>query len=282
MISLKAFWSGVAMISEQTRAQIKGFLEGFMQSLVIKHKTPFRKASDIRSTSVSSAKGDIKPFHEALLPEGILRINEFERSFSTKLGTSFAECARLIAKNNYVIAVREYRVEGKIPRDAIRTIEALVNEIGSIGMRRSYLSMVREVLEIKGPADVARYRRADLYLQDANGNRMFFEIKSPQPNKGQCLEVADRFLSIHALVGAGPPAVATYYAMAYNPFGMEKALYNWSFANRYLDMDTQVLIGKEFWDVLGGADTYEELLEIYQEVGREKGRDVLDQLALDY
>lgn len=270
------------MISQQTRSQIKGFLEGFMQGLVIEHKTPVRKASDIRPTRIYSAKPDIKPFHEALLPEGILRINEFERSFSTKLGTTFAESARLIAKDHYAQAVREYRVEGKISRDAIRIIEALVDEIGANGMKRSYLDMVGGVLIAKGPPEIDRVRRADLYLQDTTGNEIFFEIKSPQPNKGQCLEVADRFLSIHALRRAGPPAVKTYYAMAYNPFGMEKASYNWSFATRYLDINNQVLIAKEFWDILGGADTYEELLDIYREVGREKGRDVLDQLALDY
>jgi len=217
-----------------------------------------------------------------MLSEGILRISEFERSFSTKLGTTFAECARLIAKDHYAQAVREYRVEGKISRDAIRIIEALVDEIGTNGVARSYLDMVVEVLAAKGPPEVARARRADLFLQDTSGNEIYFEIKSPQPNKGQCLEVADRLLTIHALRRAGPPTVKTYYAMGYNPFGMEKASYNWSFATRYLDINNQVLIGKEFWDTLGGADTYEELLEIYREVGREKGRDVLDQLDLDY
>ena len=211
-----------------------------------------------------------------------MRINEFERSFSTKLGTTFAESARIIAKDFYVQAVREYSIEGKVSRDAVHIIESLVNEIGAGGMTRSYLDMVKEVLSAGGSQEVARSRRADLYLKDKGGNEIFFEIKSPQPNKGQCLEVADRFLTAHALRRAGPPTVRTYYAMAYNPYGVEKTSYNWSFANRYLDINNQVLIGTEFWDTLGGAETYEELLELYREVGREKGRDVLDQLALDY
>jgi hypothetical protein len=33
---------------------------------------------------------------------------------------------------------------------------------------------------------------------------------------------------------------------------------------------------------VGGPGTYEEVLSIYQEVGKEKGPDMLDQLALDY
>ncbi|MBU2540751.1 MAG: hypothetical protein KJ593_02515 [Candidatus Omnitrophica bacterium] len=34
--------------------------------------------------------------------------------------------------------------------------------------------------------------------------------------------------------------------------------------------------------MVGGSGTYEEVLGIYQEVGKEKGSDMLDQLALGY
>lgn len=33
---------------------------------------------------------------------------------------------------------------------------------------------------------------------------------------------------------------------------------------------------------MGGPGTYEEVLGIYQEVGQEKGPDMLDQLAMGY
>jgi hypothetical protein len=49
-----------------------------------------------------------------------------------------------------------------------------------------------------------------------------------------------------------------------------------------MDFENEVLIGKEFWDIVGGPGTYEEILSIYQEVGREKGPDMLDQLAMGY
>ena len=270
------------MISNTTRAEIKGFLEGFIHGMVMEHKTPTRKASDIRPTRSYSAKGDIKPFHEALLPEGILKINEFERSFSTKLGKTFEECARLISKEHYAQAIRGYRTEGKVSLEAIRIIEASVSWIDNNGMARPYPDIVNEVLNAKGPPEVTRPKICDLYLQDTSGNEVFFEIKSPQPNKGQCLEVADRFLTIHAFRQAGPPRVNTYYAMAYNPYGVDKAAYKWSFGTRYLDINNEVLMGKEFWDFIASPGTYEELLEIYHEVGREKGPDILDQLALDY
>ncbi len=61
--------------------------------------------------------------------------------------------------------------------------------------------------------------------------------------------------------------------MSYNPYGTRQA-YRWSFARKHLDMDTQVLIGPEFWNLLGGPGTYEEVLSIFGEVGTEH-RDTL-------
>ncbi len=270
------------MIKPETRAIMKGYLEGFIQSVTNQHRNPNLKPSESRPTLSYSKEGKIKPFHEALLPEGVLRINEFERSFSTKMGTTFEECARLIGSDKYKDAQRGLRISGTVSQAAIQTIETTVNAIGSGGANANYLDIVHNVVTAAPGGGEPRQRIADLYLLDVQGNEIFFEIKSPKPNKGQCLEAADRLLQIHAIRGKGAPAVRTYYAMAYNPYGEEKSSYKHSFAVRYMDVDNQVLIGAEFWNLVGGPGTYEEILELYREVGREKGPDMLDQLALDY
>ena len=46
--------------------------------------------------------------------------------------------------------------------------------------------------------------------------------------------------------------------------------------------DEAVVIGNEFWNIVGGATAYEELLEIYLEVGREKSKYMLDTLAFGF
>lgn len=74
----------------------------------------------------------------------------------------------------------------------------------------------------------------------------------------------------------------TFYAMAYNPYGRDRKSYKHSFTMRYMDAANQVLIGNEFWEIVGGPGTYEAVLDIYREVGREKGPDMIDQLALGY
>ena len=47
-------------------------------------------------------------------------------------------------------------------------------------------------------------------------------------------------------------------------------------------MKHQVVIQEEFWDIIGGQGTYKELLEIYSEVGREKGRQVIQRLGYNF
>lgn len=46
--------------------------------------------------------------------------------------------------------------------------------------------------------------------------------------------------------------------------------------------DEVVVIGDEFWNIVGGPTAYEELLEIYLEVGREKSKYMLDALAFGF
>ena len=37
-----------------------------------------------------------------------------------------------------------------------------------------------------------------------------------------------------------------------------------------MDMDKEVLIGEEMWDKLGGSGTFDELLDIIEEVARKR------------
>jgi hypothetical protein len=154
--------------------------------------------------------------------------------------------------------------------------------MGAAGVGEDYLDLVKRVVSLSRGEGQERKKIVDLYVLTRNGEELFFEIKSPKPNKGQCLEATDRLLQIHAIKRKTPPKVQTFYAMAYNPYGNNKKDYKHSFALNYLDLKKQILIGQEFWELLGGKNTYQELLEIYYEVGKQKGPDMLDQLALGY
>ena len=271
------------MITKRTRQTIKGYLEGFIQGIIDEKTASDFDPRELRPLRAESKKGDLKPFHESLLPDGLLTITEFERSFSTKLGTTFEECARLVALDNHERAERGHHVTGRISLEAIGRIEEIVNEIGNGGMKSSYPEFVKEIVEVAGRGESEERRSiADLHVVRKDGTELFVEIKSPKPNKGQCLESTGRLLQIHGLTHERYPKAKAYYATAYNPYGVDKSTYRHSFVRNYMDLENEVLLGKEFWDLIGGEGTYEAVLDIYQEVGREKGPDMLDQLALGY
>ncbi len=276
-------------IGNATRAQIKGYLEGFIEHVVRDYRGRPIPTVDTPSAYLakSSSRGQLKPFHAAIIPPELMRVSAFERGFSTALGTTFEECARLIALEHHADAQRGYALAGEVSLSALGEIESQVARLDEAAARGesppALADMIQRVLDARRDDDLERRgARADLYILAKDGTRLFFEMKSPQPNKGQCLEVTQRILRIHLLLGTPRPRVQAYYAMAYNPYGPTRAEYRWSFGHMYMPFADAVLIGHEFWNVIGGPSAYAELLDIYQEVGREKGKYMLDALAFGF
>ncbi len=200
-----------------TRERIKAFLEESIEGIIEAFENMDIDPRGPRPISPESADGKSRPFHQAILPHGILTISEFERSFSTRLGTTFAESARLIALENFEEASREYSVSGMISEGALAQAEQIVAGSTSGYLRGRFPEFIRAVVDAQGEPVQEMSQVADLRLVDSDGKQTFFEIKSPKPNKGQCDEVTLRFLRMHAILGRGEPEVKTYYGMAYNP-----------------------------------------------------------------
>ena len=266
------------VFSDIVRAKIKGHLEGFIEGLIEQHAA----ARPARRQAQLVKEGALKPFHEAMLPSSIRRINAFERSFSTGLGNTFEAVAHLIAEETHVDAERGFKMIVDIPSTAAARIDELVARNNASGIPMPFPEQIAAVVNAPPSERVTRRAIADLYFKKADGSEWFFEMKSPKPNKGQCLEVTARLLTTHAIRAKSKTPVHTYFAMAYNPFGSRED-YKWSFANRHLDMQVQVLIQEEFWTVVGeDPSTYDAVLKIYGEVGEQSSNRLIDRLAFGF
>jgi len=275
-------------ITPTTRAKIKGYLEGFIRGLVEEYKGReiLLPTSSSEYLSRNSSNGELKPFQAALVPPAIIRINQFERGLSTGLGNSYEECARLIALDHHQDVRRgmDFKLEVSLAAFAEAEIQKQKYEsaVGKDGNKPSLKQMVGAVLDARQNDDLSvKSARADLYILAKDGREFLFEIKSPKPNKGQCLEVLQRLLRFHALRGKKRPQTQAYYAMPYNPYGVTRESYRWNYAINYLPFDEAVLLAHEFWQIIGGKTAYKELLDIYFEVGRENSKFMLDSLAFE-
>lgn len=218
----------------------------------------------IRRTKANLLK-DRKPFHKALLDEELIKLSSFERSFSTSFGQKYVEeISRLIVEGTGITCIRQHLLKVSLFQGANDQIETIMTDLKT---NKTKPNWQRELLDInahnKGRT-IIRDVISDLYFE-RGGIKHFFSIKTVKPNLDQT-SIAKRDM---LLIKAHDPAFATYFALYYNPTGNTQSEYTYSQPNKYFNMkaDPCVLIGKDYWDFLGGTDTYEELLVIFQEVG---------------
>lgn len=213
-----------------------------------------------------------KPFHQAFLSRNMTKMADFERSFSTIMGLAFEGCAFIIAESRFETAEKQKETKGGIPTDTDAEIGRLVAEADKGNVFPNYESEVRRIVELARHDQSKLIEKSvisDLYVRDRDGNQAFFEMKTPKPNKEQCLNIIRKHLWIHCLVNQPFPRTRTCYGMSYNPYG-EGNRYRYSFATKYLDFPRQVMLGRQFWDFLGGDNAYSELLQIFSHVGERK------------
>ena len=98
-----------------------------------------------------------------------------------------------------------------------------------------------------------------------NGKNNYLSIKTVKPNIDQTAEAKRDLLKLKL----NDPDCEVYFGLYYNPYGCDKSNYNWSPPKGIFDFgaDDVVLIGKDYWETLGGAGFYEDILEIAAEVG---------------
>lgn len=96
-----------------------------------------------------------------------------------------------------------------------------------------------------------------------------------KPNINEFTGIKKQLLDWVAMRGSIDPKVRinTIVAIPYNPY--EPQPYErWTLQGLF-DLEKEVLVGKEFWDLLGGKGTYEDLLKVFEEAGVEL-RDEID------
>lgn len=216
--------------------------------------------------------GDVKPFHEKLFSKERIRETSFFHSCSTTIGvTLFQNTACLIAKGNKNFKKVEalWDIRGNFSDEAKSTIEDIIFDLGrkkNDPKKRTpnIKKEIEEVLRVASNSGDISTQRADLFLIDSQDNEIYIEIKTIKPNKGESKEAKRGLLKIIALRNK---SVSVFVSMAYNPYEPEE--FTWPLPLNYLRLGEDLLVGKPFWDFLGGEGIYEELLDIFGETGKE-------------
>lgn len=210
------------------------------------------------------------PFHRLFFEEAGLIAFKQERSIVTKMGQQlYPALAERIARERHRDVALEHEMVGVIGKTTADEITTIVRELRSRQRQPNHVAEAEQIARAGAASDdrtVEVRVIADLYIGDFRGGPFFAEIKTPQPNLDICAETKQKILTFAALMPSRP--ARGYMAFPYNPF-VTRAAYTHSFTKRVMDMDDEVLMAGEFWDMIGSRGTFKQMLEIIERVGND-------------
>jgi len=211
------------------------------------------------------------PFHYRLLGKDRMVLYSFIQSLNTTFGTSiFEPIAKEIGKLKFKIAETQYTLGKEIKNTAQIEIQSIMNNL-SIGRdpdKETELKKIKEACK-KGNYNTIGTVRADLYLEDKTGNIYLFDLKTVKPNLSNFKDFKRTLLEWAAILLSRQPniKVNTLIAIPYNPYE-PKPYERWTLKGM-LDLNNELKVGEEFWDFLGGKNTYIDLLDCFEKAGLE-------------
>jgi hypothetical protein len=239
-------------------------------------KTSREKVKDILKTILEkklSSGGPEKaamPFFQAIFTESQIATASILQSFYTSFGMSvYEQMAVAIAEGNGFKAIRQYHLLGEIDPATGALIEKLHTKLrgGEQADSIEELNLIRQSIK---PGKPERHADSvvDVFAQDKAGNEYYFGITTVKPNKEGFETHKRKLLKWMALRLSqnkkSKVNVAT--VLPYNPSYPEP--YS-RFGSDTLFGDGQFLVQEEFWNLIGGEGTFEELVEVCKEVGCE-------------
>lgn len=210
-----------------------------------------------------------RPFHRALLSPEALFWSRFERSFSTSFGQRVVEKISLLAalSNGATQAKNQVQTIIYVDENILHAINSHIVALRDVysGVRGNWVLDLQNLGRIQPSGRITSERVISDLFWEKDGNQNYMSIKTVKPNIDQTAEAKRDLLRLKV----NNPACNVYFGLYYNPFGEAKADYSWSPPQRIFDFlhDQCVLIGREYWETLGGQGFYDELLEIAQQVG---------------
>jgi type II restriction enzyme len=215
------------------------------------------------------------PFHERLMGRDHMAMFSFVQSMNTTLGVSvFEQTAAVIARPHFKRAINQYKeFNNTISTEAERTIQSIIDYLRVSRVKSDKVAETSRVLAVaqRGTIKTIKQPRIDFFAQAEDGAEYYFDLKTAKPNINEFIQLKRMLLEWVAIRGALNPKVKihTMLAIPYNPYAPEP--YDRYTLQGIFDMTPpykEILVAEEFWNFLGGDGTYENLLEVFEIVGR--------------
>ncbi len=190
----------------------------------------------------------------------------FIHSMATTLGMSiYEDVSVILAFETAEESFRNYGVGGALSKEQKSVISSIIAELRN-GKRTSNIEEeIKDVLQAS--PENGEFQKsgniADFYMK-RDGQEYYFEIKTVKPNIDVFEKSKTKLLE---WVARRRMPVKVYLAFPYNPYHPKP--YQRFTEVGMMDTPNDFLIGNEYWDFIGGKNTFPELLQAFDEVGKE-------------
>jgi hypothetical protein len=219
-----------------------------------------------------SPETESKPFFEAIFSKRTVNLASLIQSFYTSFGTSIYEqmVVLLARKNAGYTAERQYVLLGRIDPNTETMINDLHLEILRSklpGNKKEQIERIRNSIK-PGSPDRDPESIVDVFVKTSSGEEFYFDVISVKPNIKEFRTLKKKLLRWVALRLSMEKSakVNTALAIPYNPYHPEPYA-RWTAVNLF--NEGELLVGADFWNFIAGEEVYEELLNIFREVGKE-------------
>lgn len=261
-------------LSEEQTKQIKEKIED-----ILKLDT---RISEKRSEMFS---GDTSPFLISLVGDKATLSTKVVQSLQTTMGMSFYEqtCKILGEQSGYKVE-NQKKVYGSLSKEVEEYLKIL-QDMSYRPDRAKELEDIREICRKNAKNGVTPPREypdstVDVYITTPSGEEFLIDITTVKPNKKDTRTLKEKTLRWAAYRMSQDPEVKVepYFAIPYNPEGsnvMDTEYKRW---DTYYDR-FDILVGNELWEkVSGGQCSINDIVEIFEEIGKEIGESIENSL----
>ena len=238
-----------------------------------------KQITDVENVLMSSLRSKFQnykpepasmPFHTRLLGKDRMALFSFIHSLNTNFGTSIFEPVALrLASSSFAMAQSQQTAGTQISSEAHSVIQNIMDNLSTAKTSPDKIEEIKAIRKVcqKGTMQTVKLTKVDVKLVSSNGTIYLCDIKSAKPNAGGFKEFKRTLLEwVAATLANNPKAnVETIIAIPYNPYE-PKPYSRWTMRGM-LDLNNELKVADDFWDFLGGKGTYQNLLDIFEQVG---------------
>ncbi|MFH1254248.1 MAG: TdeIII family type II restriction endonuclease [bacterium] len=218
------------------------------------------------------------PFHTRLLGKDRLALYTFIHFLNKNFETGIFEPVGLaLAQKYFKMATSQATAGNQISSTAQAEIQKIIDGLVTATSTPNKKEEIERIRKVCQTGDMIKVKptKVDLMFESKDGAYFLFDIKTAKPNAGGFKEFKRTLLEWVAVVLANKPdaEIHTLIAIPYNPYEPEPYT-RWTM-RRMLDLENELKVADEFWDFLGGKNTYKDLLDCFERVGIEL-RDEID------